>query len=152
MNFDAHFLGTFIALDIIMQRLRNESKVNIFEAVKKLRFQRMKMVQTMAQYSFLYSCTFEVTKAKYSRSLQYAAKKNNNNKKVKKVSFQDETDLNALESHIQNTNPLGRRKASDLSTISETEFAADNGRHPNSLRLEGLKKKSSDNSDYTAHW
>lgn len=31
--------GTFIALDLIMQRLKNDSKINIFETVKKLRFQ-----------------------------------------------------------------------------------------------------------------
>lgn len=31
--------GTFIGLDLIMQRLKSESKINIFETVKKLRFQ-----------------------------------------------------------------------------------------------------------------
>lgn len=59
--------GTFIGLDIIMQRLKNESKINIYETVKKLRFQRMKMVQSLAQYTFLYTCTYELVKHKNSQ-------------------------------------------------------------------------------------
>lgn len=60
--------GTFIGLDIIMQRLKSESKINIFETVKKLRFQRMKMVQTLQQYTFLYACTYELVKHKIPRA------------------------------------------------------------------------------------
>ncbi|KAH8350288.1 hypothetical protein KR067_013028, partial [Drosophila pandora] len=60
--------GTFIGLDIIMQRLKSESKINIFETVKKLRFQRMKMVQTIQQYTFLYACTYELVKHKIPRA------------------------------------------------------------------------------------
>ncbi|KAH8401745.1 hypothetical protein KR009_007614, partial [Drosophila setifemur] len=60
--------GTFIGLDLIMQRLKSESKINIFDAVKKLRFQRMKMVQTQQQYTFLYACTFELVKHKIPRA------------------------------------------------------------------------------------
>ncbi|XP_049307173.1 receptor-type tyrosine-protein phosphatase eta isoform X12 [Bactrocera dorsalis] len=52
--------GTFIALDIIMQRLKYEFKINIYETVKKLRFQRMKMVQTIEQYTFLYESAYEL--------------------------------------------------------------------------------------------
>ncbi|XP_068145050.1 phosphatidylinositol phosphatase PTPRQ [Drosophila tropicalis] len=59
--------GTFIGLDLIMQRLKSESKINIFETVKKLRFQRMKMVQTLQQYTFLYACTYELVKHKIPR-------------------------------------------------------------------------------------
>ncbi|XP_020798309.1 phosphatidylinositol phosphatase PTPRQ isoform X1 [Drosophila serrata] len=60
--------GTFIGLDLIMQRLKSESKINIFETVKKLRFQRMKMVQTLQQYTFLYACTYELVKQKIPRA------------------------------------------------------------------------------------
>ncbi|KAH8405215.1 hypothetical protein KR222_011140, partial [Zaprionus bogoriensis] len=60
--------GTFIGLDLIMQRLKSESKINIFETVKKLRFQRMKMVQTQQQYTFLYACTYELVKHKIPRA------------------------------------------------------------------------------------
>ncbi|XP_017010293.2 receptor-type tyrosine-protein phosphatase H [Drosophila takahashii] len=60
--------GTFIGLDLIMQRLKSESKINIFEIVKKLRFQRMKMVQTQQQYTFLYACTYELVKHKIPRA------------------------------------------------------------------------------------
>ncbi|XP_069963810.1 phosphatidylinositol phosphatase PTPRQ isoform X4 [Bactrocera oleae] len=54
--------GTFIALDIIMQRLKYEFKINIYETVKKLRFQRMKMVQTLEQYTFLYESAYELVR------------------------------------------------------------------------------------------
>ncbi|KAL9898387.1 protein tyrosine phosphatase 52F isoform 2-T5 [Glossina fuscipes fuscipes] len=60
--------GTYIGLDIIMQRLKNESKINIYETVKKLRFQRMKMVQTLTQYTFLYDCAYELVKHKYNHN------------------------------------------------------------------------------------
>ncbi|KAG5674932.1 hypothetical protein PVAND_004876 [Polypedilum vanderplanki] len=53
--------GTFIALDIMMQRIKKEAKINIFDLVKQLRFQRMKMVQTIDQYTFLYASAFELT-------------------------------------------------------------------------------------------
>lgn len=48
--------GTFIALDMAMQRIRVDKKVNIYETVKQLRKQRMKMVQTFSQYLLLYQC------------------------------------------------------------------------------------------------
>lgn len=104
--------GTFIGLDLIMQRLKSESKINIFETVKKLRFQvgfffsaivdlshspllqRMKMVQTQQQYTFLYACTYELVKHKIPRA---ALKMDGRPKSVtvpaipapKKVSFPD---------------------------------------------------------------
>lgn len=47
--------GTFCALDIIIQRIKQERKINIFDLVKQLRSQRMKMVQTVDQYILLYT-------------------------------------------------------------------------------------------------
>lgn len=46
--------GTFIALDIMLQRLKTENKINVFETVKRLRSQRTMMVQNCDQYIYLY--------------------------------------------------------------------------------------------------
>ncbi|XP_062712095.1 phosphatidylinositol phosphatase PTPRQ [Aedes albopictus] len=53
--------GTLIALDIILQRIQQEKKINIYETVKQLRSQRVKMVQTSEQYAFLYHACLEHT-------------------------------------------------------------------------------------------
>ncbi|XP_055592194.1 phosphatidylinositol phosphatase PTPRQ [Uranotaenia lowii] len=53
--------GTFIALDIVLQRIQLEKKINIFDTVKQLRRQRIKMVQTVEQYAFLYQSCLEFT-------------------------------------------------------------------------------------------
>ncbi|XP_022227616.2 receptor-type tyrosine-protein phosphatase H [Drosophila obscura] len=79
--------GTFIGLDLIMQRLKSESKINIFETVKKLRFQRMKMVQTQQQYTFLYACTYELVKHKIPRAALKLEGRPKPAAAAKKVSF-----------------------------------------------------------------
>lgn len=56
--------GTFIALDIMKQRMKQEKKINIFELVKQLRSQRMKMVQTVEQYIFLYTSALKLADAR----------------------------------------------------------------------------------------
>lgn len=53
--------GTLIALDIILQRIQQEKKINIYDTVKQLRRQRVKMVQTSEQYAFLYQSCLEYT-------------------------------------------------------------------------------------------
>lgn len=50
-----------------MQRMKQEKKINIFDLVKQLRFQRMKMVQTVDQYIFLYSSVLELVEARKQR-------------------------------------------------------------------------------------
>lgn len=47
-----------------MQRMKLEKKINIFELVKQLRAQRMKMVQTLDQFTFLYDSALELVQAK----------------------------------------------------------------------------------------
>ncbi|XP_037949787.1 phosphatidylinositol phosphatase PTPRQ [Teleopsis dalmanni] len=97
--------GTFIGLDIIMQRIKSESKINVYETVKKLRFQRMKMVQTQAQYNFLYICAYELVKHKAARhNLQYQNKVNG-----KKVSFEDDNIINERDkaSNSQSNHDIG---------------------------------------------
>lgn len=59
--------GTYIAVDILMQRIKRERKVNIFDLVKQLRKQRMKMVQTFDQYSLVYSAALELTTVRTKR-------------------------------------------------------------------------------------
>lgn len=51
--------GTFIALDILLQSIRNGCKINIFTTVLQLRKQRMNMVQTLSQYEYLYRVVIE---------------------------------------------------------------------------------------------
>jgi protein-tyrosine phosphatase len=53
--------GTFIGLDIIIQRIQKEKKINIFATVQELRRQRVKMVQTCDQYKLLYQCALELS-------------------------------------------------------------------------------------------
>lgn len=54
--------GTFIALDIALQQMRAEKKINVLEIVKDLRRQRMKMVQSFSQYLLLYQCIVIILK------------------------------------------------------------------------------------------
>ena len=56
--------GTFIGLDVMIQKMKIEKKINIFDMVKQLRFQRMKTVQTMKQYAFLYQAGLELSRKK----------------------------------------------------------------------------------------
>ena len=135
--------GTFIGLDIIMQRLKNESKINIYETVKKLRFQRMKMVQTLAQYTFLYTCAFELVKHKNTRSIskeeEKTAKKvsfenvpeNNPNRKLSNTS-RTESDLNSNVSEGSNIMDRPNRRISSVNRNDTTI----------PIRFSGIPKKS----------
>lgn len=44
----------------MIQRIKKEAKINIFDLVKQLRSQRMKMVQSCDQYVFLYTAALEL--------------------------------------------------------------------------------------------
>uniref|UniRef100_A0A8D9BTY0 protein-tyrosine-phosphatase n=1 Tax=Cacopsylla melanoneura TaxID=428564 RepID=A0A8D9BTY0_9HEMI len=44
----------FVALSILVQQLTLEKRVDVFSVVRKLRTQRLGMIQTFAQYEFLY--------------------------------------------------------------------------------------------------
>ncbi|XP_067664385.1 uncharacterized protein [Haliotis asinina] len=46
--------GTFIALDCLVDQATAEGVVDVFQCVKKLRYQRVNMVQTSVQYAFLH--------------------------------------------------------------------------------------------------
>ncbi|KAM7165888.1 receptor-type tyrosine-protein phosphatase mu-like isoform 1-T1 [Macrochelys suwanniensis] len=51
--------GTFIALDILLKMARAEGSVDVFRCVQRLREQRVSMVQTKEQYTFLYEVLLE---------------------------------------------------------------------------------------------
>ena len=51
--------GVFITLSIVLERLRYESRVDVFGTVKQLRAQRPAMVQTEDQYQFCYRAALE---------------------------------------------------------------------------------------------
>ncbi|PNF39790.1 hypothetical protein B7P43_G03502 [Cryptotermes secundus] len=48
--------GTLIAVDILLQHISENKKVDIFGTVFKLRKQRTNMVQTEGQYKYIYRC------------------------------------------------------------------------------------------------
>lgn len=48
--------GTFVAVDILLQRVKNNNKINVFNTVLKLRQQRVGMVQTETQLGYIYKC------------------------------------------------------------------------------------------------
>ncbi|XP_009874004.1 PREDICTED: receptor-type tyrosine-protein phosphatase mu-like, partial [Apaloderma vittatum] len=51
--------GTFIALDFLLKMGKAEGKVDVFCCVQRLREQRVSMVQTQEQYTFLYEVLLE---------------------------------------------------------------------------------------------
>ncbi|XP_057895997.1 receptor-type tyrosine-protein phosphatase V-like, partial [Melospiza georgiana] len=51
--------GTFIALDRLLQQMRQEKVVDIFGVVYSLRMNRYLMIQTLSQYIFLHSCILD---------------------------------------------------------------------------------------------
>lgn len=51
--------GVFCALSILIERLKSEGVVDVFQTVKQLRAQRPAMVQTKDQYEFVYSALSE---------------------------------------------------------------------------------------------
>ncbi|XP_027753905.1 receptor-type tyrosine-protein phosphatase V-like isoform X2 [Empidonax traillii] len=51
--------GTFIALDRLLQQMKQEKVVDIFGVVYALRMNRYLMIQTLSQYIFLHSCILD---------------------------------------------------------------------------------------------
>nr|CAD7425578.1 unnamed protein product [Timema monikensis] len=51
--------GTLIALDILLQHIKENKKIDIFNTVYQLRQQRTNMVQTELQYKYIYQCLLE---------------------------------------------------------------------------------------------
>lgn len=51
--------GTFVALDVLVEQAEKFKRLSVFEVAKKLRQQRMLMVQVVDQYRLLYSALLE---------------------------------------------------------------------------------------------
>ena len=51
--------GTFIALDTLLDRMRSETSISVFEVVRDMRKRRVLMVQTLDQYVFIYDALDE---------------------------------------------------------------------------------------------
>nr|XP_009665641.1 PREDICTED: receptor-type tyrosine-protein phosphatase V-like isoform X3 [Struthio camelus australis] len=51
--------GTFIALDCLLQQMKQEKIVDTFGVVYTLRMNRYQMIQTLSQYIFLHSCILD---------------------------------------------------------------------------------------------
>ncbi|XP_061434374.1 receptor-type tyrosine-protein phosphatase beta-like [Lethenteron reissneri] len=56
--------GTLIGLDVALQQVQKEDKVDVFHITARMREQRMLMVQTEEQYIFLHQCIKEKLKSK----------------------------------------------------------------------------------------
>jgi netrin-G3 ligand len=52
--------GTFILLDVSMQQMKREGTLSVFQCLKNMRTQRMKLVQTQAQYVFIHDSLSEL--------------------------------------------------------------------------------------------
>ncbi|CAI8048070.1 Receptor-type tyrosine-protein phosphatase S [Geodia barretti] len=52
--------GTFILLDLAIQQMRREGTLSVFQHLKSMRTQRIKMVQTQAQYVFIHDSLSEL--------------------------------------------------------------------------------------------
>ncbi|GAA6111603.1 phosphatidylinositol phosphatase PTPRQ isoform X1, partial [Tachysurus ichikawai] len=56
--------GVFIALDHLIQHVRDHDFVDVYGLVAELRSERMCMVQNLAQYMFLYQSTLDLLTSK----------------------------------------------------------------------------------------
>ncbi|KAI4481601.1 hypothetical protein M0802_013899 [Mischocyttarus mexicanus] len=57
--------GTLIAIDILLQYLRDNRKLDVFGTVYRLRHNRINMVQRESQYTYIYNCLMQVLKNPY---------------------------------------------------------------------------------------
>ncbi|XP_015179921.1 PREDICTED: tyrosine-protein phosphatase 10D isoform X2 [Polistes dominula] len=57
--------GTLIAIDILLQYLRDNRKLDVFGTVYRLRHHRINMVQRESQYTYIYNCLMQVLKNPY---------------------------------------------------------------------------------------
>ncbi|KAL2716531.1 tyrosine-protein phosphatase 10D isoform X1 [Vespula squamosa] len=57
--------GTLIAIDILLQYLRDNRKLDVFGTVYRLRHHRINMVQRESQYTYIYNCIMQVLKNPY---------------------------------------------------------------------------------------
>uniref|UniRef100_A0A0C9RSG0 protein-tyrosine-phosphatase n=1 Tax=Fopius arisanus TaxID=64838 RepID=A0A0C9RSG0_9HYME len=57
--------GTLIAIDILLQHIKENRKLDVFGTVYRLRHHRINMVQRESQYAYIYNCIKQVLKNPY---------------------------------------------------------------------------------------
>ncbi|XP_015119672.1 tyrosine-protein phosphatase 10D isoform X2 [Diachasma alloeum] len=57
--------GTLIAIDILLQHIKENRKLDVFGTVYRLRHHRINMVQRESQYAYIYNCIRQVLKNPY---------------------------------------------------------------------------------------
>ncbi|XP_015433446.1 PREDICTED: phosphatidylinositol phosphatase PTPRQ [Dufourea novaeangliae] len=57
--------GTLIAIDILLQHLRDNRRLDVFGTVYRLRHHRINMVQKESQYAYIYNCIKQVLRNPY---------------------------------------------------------------------------------------
>ncbi|KAL0134795.1 hypothetical protein PUN28_001517 [Cardiocondyla obscurior] len=57
--------GTLIAIDILLQQIRDNRKLDVFGTVYRLRHHRINMVQRESQYAYIYNCIKQVLRNPY---------------------------------------------------------------------------------------
>uniref|UniRef100_A0A336L4J4 protein-tyrosine-phosphatase n=1 Tax=Culicoides sonorensis TaxID=179676 RepID=A0A336L4J4_CULSO len=109
--------GTFIALDIIMQKIKEEKRLNIYEIVKQLRMQRVKMVQTPGQYIYLYKCVYELM-IKEKNWTQRLIEKLTKTPEKQEIVDEEKSDCNTI---LGELSPLPNGKKTENGHINNTE-------------------------------
>nr|XP_054764205.1 receptor-type tyrosine-protein phosphatase F-like [Lytechinus pictus] len=66
--------GVFIALNILMSRMEEESMIDVFQTVRGLRQQRPHMVQDLAQFKFCYSAMVEYLESQSTEYQNFVAR------------------------------------------------------------------------------
>ncbi|XP_046747961.1 phosphatidylinositol phosphatase PTPRQ [Diprion similis] len=61
--------GTLMAIDILLQQIRDNKKLDVFGTVFNLRKDRINMVQTESQYAYIYNCTRQTLNNPYPARL-----------------------------------------------------------------------------------
>ncbi|XP_014208904.1 tyrosine-protein phosphatase 10D isoform X2 [Copidosoma floridanum] len=110
--------GTLIAIDILLQSLKDCRKIDVFGTVYRLRKHRLNMVQRESQYAYIYNCIRQVLKNPYfSKTYKpppmdptYAkAKPQNNDRSDSSTDLVESFDTlkkNSLSNSMDSTQPL----------------------------------------------
>lgn len=85
----------------MIQRIKQEKNINIFDLVKQLRSQRTKSVQTLDQYVFLYTSAVELTESRKQQPQGEINKKSHVGKYSFSVHFHSLTEPNSLHKRFE---------------------------------------------------
>ncbi|KRT79270.1 hypothetical protein AMK59_7578 [Oryctes borbonicus] len=108
--------GTLVALDYLLQQLKEEGQVAIFNAICDLRHQRNFLVQSLKQYIFIYRALMEV--AQYGDTEIPASELKSTTEKLKKID-KDKTRCKMEEEFENIKNALEDRKSCSVASGEE---------------------------------